>query len=128
MAACDLTANQLRDFLHYDPETGIFTRRKASGTAKVGDTAGWVERHGYSKISIAGRKYYAHRCAILYMNQPRSSAPIVTTFTGPLVLLDAFLSRSLSRMWLIRTVPLLLGHSLHDVSSNMVSSAMSAAS
>lgn len=67
MATSNLTADQLRNLLHYDPDTGIFTRRQASGTAKAGDVAGWIEPHGYRKISIAGRKHYAHRCAVLYM-------------------------------------------------------------
>lgn len=67
MAANNLTADQLRNLLHYEPETGVFTRIKASGTAKAGDIAGWIEPNGYRKISIAGRVHYAHRCAILYM-------------------------------------------------------------
>lgn len=53
--------------MEYDPITGVFTRRRASGTAKAGDVAGWREPNGYIKLSVAGRKYYAHRCAVLYM-------------------------------------------------------------
>lgn len=67
MATNDLTAETLRSLLYYDPNTGIFTRRQSSGTAKAGDVAGWIEPHGYRKINVAGRKYYAHRCAIFYM-------------------------------------------------------------
>ena len=67
MAGTNLTAEVLREHLAYDRTTGVFTRRRRNGTAAVGDIAGWVEPHGYVKISIAGRKYYAHRCAILYI-------------------------------------------------------------
>ncbi len=67
MADANLTPERLREFLDYDLHTGIFTRRISHGTAKAGDVAGWVEPHGYIKISIAGRKYYAHRCAVLFV-------------------------------------------------------------
>jgi hypothetical protein len=66
MAACNLSAHELRVHLHYDPASGEFTRLRSNGTAKAGDVAGWTEPSGYRKISILGRKYYAHRCAILY--------------------------------------------------------------
>jgi len=67
MATSNLTVQELRRFLDYDPSTGQFTRLVNNGTAKTGDVAGWIEPSGYRKISIAGRKYYAHRCAILFM-------------------------------------------------------------
>lgn len=68
MAIANLNAHQLRTHLVYDASTGIFTRRCSSGTAKAGDVAGWKEANGYIKISVGGRKYYAHRCALLYVN------------------------------------------------------------
>lgn len=67
MAVEHLTAQILRELLHYCPESGVFTRLRSTGTAKRGDLAGWKEPHGYIKISILGRKHYAHRCAILYV-------------------------------------------------------------
>lgn len=67
MADTNLTPERLREFLVYNQQTGVFTRRKNHGTAKEGEVAGWLEPHGYIKISIAGRKYYAHRCAILFV-------------------------------------------------------------
>lgn len=66
MAAADLNANVLREHLSYNADTGLFTRIRNSGTAKVGDIAGWLEPSGYIKFSIDGRKQYAHRCAILF--------------------------------------------------------------
>lgn len=67
MAAADLTPSRIKEVLAYDPHTGVFTRKKCSGTAKTGDVAGWLEPHGYVKLSIDGKKYYAHRCAVFYM-------------------------------------------------------------
>lgn len=67
MAIANLTAEVLRQHLSYDETSGNFFRKTKTGTAKIGDIAGWIEPHGYRKISIGSRKYYAHRCAFLYM-------------------------------------------------------------
>lgn len=49
-----LTADELRRALHYDPATGIFTRRIASSWAKVGDIAGGLDHNGYRQIFTVG--------------------------------------------------------------------------
>lgn len=67
MAIENLTAQLLRDHVSYDPSTGVFVRLRNNGTAKAGDVAGWLEPNGYRKLSLLGFKYYAHRCAVLYM-------------------------------------------------------------
>lgn len=65
----ELTAEQLREILHYDPETGIFTWKvRTSRRVKVGDVAGCTGGNGYLRIRVCSRKYQAHRLAWLYVN------------------------------------------------------------
>jgi hypothetical protein len=58
-----LTAECLRELLHYDPETGVFTRR----VRDAGKAAGWLNYDGYPLIWLGRRHYRAHRLAWLYM-------------------------------------------------------------
>lgn len=64
-----LTASRLRDLLHYDPETGVFTRRtQTAPVVKIGGVAGTKLVTGYIGLSVDGKLYLAHRLAWLYVH------------------------------------------------------------
>jgi len=63
-----LTQKRLKELLHYDPDTGIFTWIVSRGTrVKVGEVAGYTSPEGYVIIGVRGKQYKAHRLAFLYM-------------------------------------------------------------
>lgn len=68
MAVAKLTLAQLRELLHYDPKTGVFTQkthRKGSGLTP-GQTVGCLSSEGYVYIGLHYRRYRAHRLAWLW--------------------------------------------------------------
>lgn len=66
----ELTQAELKEHLHYDPDTGIFTRIKSNtNSVKVGDEAGSLDKHGYVIIYVNKLAYKAHRLAWLYINE-----------------------------------------------------------
>ena len=69
IARPELTAEKLRELLHYDQETGIFTRKVSTASrVKVGDVAGSLDGAGYLNIRVCSRKHQAHRLAWLYIH------------------------------------------------------------
>lgn len=68
MAKNDLTAQRLRELLHYDPDSGLFTWRIAvrHSAKKAGDTAGCVVKDGYVVVGVDSHYHKAHRLAWLY--------------------------------------------------------------
>lgn len=67
-----LTAERLRELLRYEPETGVFTRRIATGYRgrhRAGEIAGSINDQGYRIICVGTEKYRAHQLAWLYMKR-----------------------------------------------------------
>lgn len=63
------TADQVRELLHYDPQSGKFTWRLApSNNIRSGSMAGTPDNQGYIMIRVMGGRYKAHRLAWLYMS------------------------------------------------------------
>jgi hypothetical protein len=62
-----LSQARLHQLLKYNPETGIFTRKKAiKGGGAEGAVVGWSNKIGYLAVQIDGQKHYCHRLAWLY--------------------------------------------------------------
>jgi hypothetical protein len=66
-----LTQDELQRRLVYDADTGVFTRRVASGRHgchRAGEIAGTPNGNGYIRIRLGGKNYYAHILAWLYVH------------------------------------------------------------
>jgi len=64
-----LTLKRLKEVLHYDPITGIFTwKTDLNVEYKAGLRAGWETPKGYRRIQIDGKSYGEARLAFFYMN------------------------------------------------------------
>jgi len=61
-----LTYRRLREVVRYDRRSGNFYWKVSTGKAKRNNIAGHTDSNGYTKISIDGVKYFAHRLAWFY--------------------------------------------------------------
>lgn len=68
MKRCDLSQDQIKSELTYNPNTGIFTWNKTNKYRSKGDIAGKNTRLGYITISIFSKTYFAHRLAWVYIH------------------------------------------------------------
>ena len=66
-----ITQTTLKEYVHYDPLTGVFTQIKKThprdNTRPLGEPLGYPDGGGHIHFSMLGRKYKAHRLAWLYM-------------------------------------------------------------
>jgi hypothetical protein len=68
MATAILTQAELKRQLHYNPDSGIFTRLVSNANSvKVGDITGCKTNYGYIVIRINNKLYRAHRLVWLYI-------------------------------------------------------------
>ena len=63
-----VTKQQLKEIIHYDKVTGLFTWLAYSNGRRKDLTAGSKNKNGYMVISIDNQRYYAHRLAMVYVN------------------------------------------------------------
>jgi len=63
-----ITQERLKELLHYNPDTGIFTWKEYRSGVKSDGYAGCIDAKGYKRITISYILYAAHRLAWMYMN------------------------------------------------------------
>ena len=57
----------IKAYLSYDPDTGVFTRLTNNNRWKAGHTTGALDKAGYVIILYKGKRYKAHRLAWYYV-------------------------------------------------------------
>jgi hypothetical protein len=73
----ELTQTELKEILHYNPETGEFNWIESKQGRKLNGFVGTIDKtNGYLRIKTNNKRYYAHRLAFLWMT---GSFPIKQT-------------------------------------------------
>ena len=54
---------ELREWINYDPDTGVLTWKRSRGCVKAGDPCQRAHPNGYIRLAFKGRELYAHRVA-----------------------------------------------------------------
>lgn len=62
-----ITVERVRELLHFEPTTGVFTWRVSSNGVVGGRVAGNTS-HGYVRITVAGCACLGHRLALFYVH------------------------------------------------------------
>lgn len=62
-----MTPALVRELFDYDPESGLFSRRKSIKRWAAGSCAGSMRKDGYMAIKVNEKSYPAHRLAWLWM-------------------------------------------------------------
>lgn len=63
-----ITQQRLKELLHYDQDTGVFTRISSRLSTCVNKPAGGINYDGYRRIYLDGKNYFAQRLAFLYVH------------------------------------------------------------
>lgn len=68
MVKIDITAERLRELVHYDPETGLMRWKVSRGNrVPAGSIVGHKNVHGYWATRIGGKDYRVHRLVWFYV-------------------------------------------------------------
>lgn len=63
-----LTAEKLRELVHYEPATGIMRWKARRAGCRAGDIIGTPDKKNYLTIGLLRKRYFVHRLAWLYVH------------------------------------------------------------